>query len=177
MSRDYPDLIDPWKAADGKRTFQGTMQLNRMQRLASMTESNDGEARFTARFGYDRQKHVVIDLSVEADLILLCQRSLAPYTEPVRRRSQLVVIEDLSDQETLPADYDPVLVENRRMALIDAVEDELLLGVPQVPRNPAVKEIQMSTDGEKVAPSVRSEEPLQRPFAGLADLMKTKAQD
>ena len=153
------------------------MQLNRMQRLVSLIESDEGEARFRARFSYDRQKHVVIDLFVEAELTLLCQRSLAPYSEPVRRRSQLVVVESLSEQDSLPADYDPVLVENHRMALLEVVEDELLLGVPQVPRNPAVKEIQMSTDGKKISPSVRSEEPLQRPFAGLADLMKKKAQD
>lgn len=177
MSRDYPDLIDPWKAADGKRVFQGTMQLSRMPRLALLLESVAGEAGFIARFGYDRQKNVVIDLAVEADLILVCQRSLLAYTEPVRRRTELGVIESLAEQDALPSHYDPVLVENHRLSLLELVEDELLLGVPQIPRNPAVKEVEMSTDGEVRTRSVKGDEPLQRPFAGLADLIKAKAQD
>jgi len=177
MSRDYPDLIDPWKAADGQRMFQGTMQLSRMPRLAALLESDAGEAGFSARFGYDRQKNVVIDLVVEADLILVCQRSLSPYTEPVRRRSRLAVIENLAEQDSLPGDYDPVLAEHHRLALQELVEDELLLGIPQIPRNPAVKEVEMSTDGEVRPPSAKSDEPLQRPFADLADLMKAKAQE
>ena len=177
MSRDYPDLIDPWKAADGQRMFQGTMQLSRMPRLALLLDSDSGEAGFIARFHYDRQKNVVIDLIVEADLILVCQRSLSAYTEPVRRRSQLAVIESLVEQDSLPSNYEPVLVENHRLALLELVEDELLLGVPQIPRNPAVKEVEMSTDGVAITPSEKSDEPLQRPFAGLAVLMKAKAQD
>jgi uncharacterized protein len=177
MSRDYPDLIDPWKAADGKRVFQGTMQLSRMPRLALLLESVSGEAGFSARFGYDRQRNVVIDLAVEADLILVCQRSLLAYTEPVRRRSELAVIEKLAEQDALPSNYDPVLVENHRLSLLELVEDELLLGIPQIPRNPAVKEVEMSTDGDVRTPSAKGDEPLQRPFAGLADLMKAKAQD
>jgi len=157
--------------------FHGTMQLSRMPRLSLLLESNSGEAGFSARFRYDRQKNVVIDLVVEADLVLLCQRSLEAYTEPVRRQSRLAVIESLEEQDSLPGDYDPVLVEDHRMALLELVEDELLLGVPQIPRNPAVKEVEMSTDGEVRSPSANSDEPLQRPFAGLADLMKAKAQD
>jgi uncharacterized protein len=177
MSRDYPDLIDPWKAADGHRVFHGTMPLSRMQRLSALLDSNAGEAAFSARFGYDRQKNVVIDLEVEADLMLVCQRSLLPYAEPVSRRSQLVVIESLAEQDSLPGHYEPVLVENHRVALLELVEDELLLGVPQIPRNPEIEEIEISTDGGVRTPSDKSDEPLRRPFAGLAELMKAKAQD
>jgi len=177
MSRDYPDLIDPWKAADGQRTFQGTMRLDRMTRLSALLESDSGEAVFSMSFRHDRQKNVIIDLVVEAELPLLCQRSLLPYIEPVRRSSRLAVIESLAEQDQLPADYDPVLVEHHRLSPVELVEDELLLSVPQIPRNPAVKEIEMSTDGESRSRSGTNDGPTQRPFAGLADLLKAKARD
>ena len=175
MSRDFPDLIDPWKAADGKRTFQGNMPIKRMKRLASLLVSVEGTADFSARFGYDEQKDVVVDLSVSAELVLICQRSLEPYSELVQRSSRLLVIEDLAEQDLMPDNYDAVLVENGRLALLEAVEDELLLGIPQVPVNPAVKEIELSTDGGVRPASEQKKELIQRPFAALADMLKDKA--
>ncbi len=177
MSREYPDLVDPGKAADGHRVFQGTMPLKRMKRLLPLLASDEGSARFSARFGYDQQKDLIVDLSVDAELMLICQRSLEPYRELVRRNSRLAVIEDLAQQEQMPENYDPVLLDHGRMALLQIVEDELLLGLPQVPRNPALKEIELSTDGVVTPASEPGEEQLQRPFAGLAELLKEKARD
>lgn len=182
MSREFPDFVDPWKAADGRRTFQGTMPIKRMQRLAPLlAPENQGgnnqavtrkDAAFTARFSYDRQGLLTIRLDVEAELPLICQRSLVPYLEQIRRRSYLAVIEDVNAQDLVPENYEPVLVENRRMALLDIVEEELLLAVPQVPRNPDMEVIELSTGGEIEKSSVNEDEKTYQPFAGLADLIK-----
>lgn len=187
MSREFPDFIDPWKAADGRRMFQGTMPLKRLKRLGPMlAPQGDGldeqlvardDARFSARFSYDEQGLVTIRLDVEAELPLICQRSLAPYREKIARRSLLVVIEDVAEQEVIPESYDPVLVEHRRLALQDIVEEELILAVPQVPRNPDSEVIELSTDGEVRISSEPEKEQSHRPFAGLAGLMKADAED
>ena len=184
MPRDFPEMIDPWKAADGSRTFQGTMPLCRMKRLASLLVADEGSVHFSARFSYDEQKNVVLDLAASAELELICQRSLEPYFEPVQRSSCLLVIENSGQNsgestagaEAIQESYDPILVENGRLALLEAVEDELLLGIPQVPVNPAVKETEWSTDGADTAASGLKEEPLQRPFAGLAGMLKDKSE-
>ena len=177
MSRDFPDVLDPWKAADGRRSFQGTIPLKRMARLITLLGSDEGEARFKVSFVYDRQKNLLIKLSVDADLTLICQRSMQPYLEPVSRRSVLMVIRDLAQQDKVGGDYEPLLLENGRLELVNVVEDELLLGVPQVPRNPAVKEVYWSTDGQVVAEPGERKERLQRPFAGLAGLLKNDVKE
>ena len=187
MSREFPDFVDPWKAADGRRTFHGTMPLKRLTRLEPLLAAEESDrddevlarkdALFSARFSYDEQGLVTIRLDVEAELPLICQRSLAPYREMISRRSLLVVIEDVDEQDLIPEHYDPVLVEHRRMALQDIVEEELLLAIPQVPRNPDVPEIELSTDGGVRRPSEEKKEPSHRPFAGLAGLMKTEIED
>jgi len=184
MSREFPDIVDPWKAADGRRTFQGTMPIKRMQRLGPMLapeiESPESallareNAAFSARFAYDRQGLITIRLDVEAELPLICQRSLEPYREKVNRRSWLAVIEDLTEQEVIPDMYDPVLVENRRLALLDIVEEELLLAVPQVPRSPESDEVNLSTDGIAQGPSGAERVLSHNPFAGLSRLLKEK---
>jgi len=187
MSREFPDFIDPWKAADGRRTFQGTMPLKRLKRLEPMLAPEDSgqdrhivardDARFLAQFAYDQQGLVTIRLEVEAELPLICQRSLAPYLEKIGRRSLLVVIEDVAGQDLIPESYDPVLVEHRRMALQDIVEDELLLAIPQVPRNPEIEAVELSTDEKVKISSDAGKEQSYRPFAGLAGLMKADVED
>jgi uncharacterized protein len=179
MSRDFPDIVDPWKAAEAKRSFQGSIPLERMHRLAAeLAESGSKqrrEAAFSAAFSLDRQGLVTIDISVQADLPLLCQRSLEVYEEKVDRRSLLAVIETVAEQEDIPEQYEPVLAEDHRLKMVDLVEEELLLAVPQVPRSPDAEAIELPLDVELTTSSDKENEPTQRPFAGLAGLMKTKA--
>jgi uncharacterized protein len=172
MSRDFPDFIDPWKAAEGQRVFVGTMPLKRMERLSPLLVSAGGEAGIEVSFYFDRQRNAVIKMAVAADLILLCQSSLEPYTETVQRTSLLGVIRDIAGQDMMPLNYEPLVLETGKVALLELVEDELLLALPQIPRNPAVAEIELSTDGEVRPLSDDREEPLQRPFAGLAGMLE-----
>ena len=162
------------------------MPLERMHRLAPLlasTESGRGEAGaeewptetwFSVRFGRDQEGTVIIDIEVRAELPLVCQRSLEPYLEKVSRHTELAVVESVAEQDQLPEHYEPVLVEHGRLALLDLVEDELLLGVPQVPRNPAVRSVDVSTSGNAEA---ESEERSNRPFEKLAGLLKEKPGD
>lgn len=152
MSRDFPDWINPWAAAQGRRRFGGTVPLARMKRLARLVESTDGEAAFEARFALDEDRRPVIDLDVSAELTLMCQASLEPYRAPLARRSLLGVIESEAETERLPSNVDPVLADPEsksrgRLALATLVEDELILALPQVPRNPAVGAVRYSTTG------------------------------
>ena len=177
MPREFPDFVDARKAADGKRAFQGTVPLGWMQRLVPLLapEAATGEtwpvATFSARFGYDEEGEVTVRLAVEAELPLICQRSMLPYRESVRRSTLLTVVESVAAQERLPEQYEPVLADQGRVALVPMVEDELLLAVPQVPRNPEIAEILISTDGRQDAEAESTAENRQRPCAGLAELL------
>ncbi len=175
MSLEYPDFIDPQKAAEGHRTFSGTIALNRMQRLKDFLTTDVGDARFTATFEKDSLVGVRIQVQVNAVLWLLCQRSLEPYQETVNRTSQLGVIEDISLEGLLPEGYEAILAEHGRISFLMMVEDELLLALPQVPRNPDLPP--MDTEPGETEPVVLSsgQQPRQQPFAGLADQLKALA--
>jgi len=177
MSREYPDWFDPRKAAEGRRTFTGSMPLVRMERLRPLLANCAGDAHFTATFEFDAQGRVTILIEVEAMLPLICQRSLEAYLQAVHRRSLLGVIENMAEESLLPENYEPVLVELGRLAMLDLVEDELLLGVPQVPRNPEFDEIEFPTRDDASPDLVASELPVRQPFAGLAEQLKKHLQD
>jgi len=169
MSLEYPDWLDPRKAAEGRRRYEGSVALARMQRLSPLLASSEGEARFRADFELDQQARVKIEIEVEADLSLQCQLSLEPYTESIRRGSTLGVIEDIAEEALLPENYEPVLVQHGRLALLDLVEDELLLALPQVPRNPHLDAAQFQVSASEKETFTEEKERVRQPFAGLAE--------
>ena len=177
MSREYPDWISPARAAEGKRTFGGTIPLSRMKRLESLLVVLFRSAAFTAAFRTDLDKRVIIDLQVEAALPLVCQASLEVYDEQVKRRSELAVIEHEYEQEELPENYEPVLTEHGRLAIASLVEDELLLALPQVPRKPGLQKIEYSTGGLPVEEESRRSGEKKNPFAALQDMLKQDKQN
>ena len=168
MPREFPDWINPWTAAQGRRTFGGTIPLKRMKRLRQEIESDEGVASFEMRFSLDMDKRPNIELQVEAALTLMCQASLAPYVETVRREALLGVVESESESALLSESLDPVVVDNHRLALATLVEDELLLALPQVPRNPEIDPVDFSTAGEEdSAQAEDAPEERPNPFAAL----------
>lgn len=170
MSKQYPDWLDPKKAAEGRRTFAGTMPLERMPRLLPLLAGAGGEVSFTAAFSFDNQARVTIQIEVDARLPLICQRSLDPYMEHISRRSVLGVVEDFTEEDLMPENYEPVLVKHGRLALAELVEDELLLGLPAVPRNPEIDEVAFSTGSPEIP--AQAETQLRQPFANLAEQLK-----
>ena len=177
MSREYPDWISPDRAAEGKRVFSGTIPLSRMKRLAELLVGAEGEASFTAAFKKDMDKRVVIDLQVEAALPLICQASLEVYDEQVKRRSELAVIEHDNEQAELPDNYEAVQTENGRLAIASLVEDELLLGLPHIPRKPGLQKVEYSTGGQAISSESPQEGSNKNPFSVLQDMLKRDKQN
>ncbi len=176
MSREFPDWLDPWKAAQGRRQFAGTLALKQLSRLHALLHSTDGMAAFSVRFFSDRENRPWIDIEVNAELTLLCQRSLQPYAESVRRRSRLAVIEQAAEQALLSEDAEPVLVDKGRLAIRDLVEDELLLGLPLVPKNPEIAVIEPEPHALQDTGEDDRKDDGQNPFAALAALKSSSRQ-
>ena len=88
------------------------------------------------------------------------------------RSSELAVIEHLSEEAELPANYEPVQTEHGRLAIADLVEDELLLALPQIPRKPGLQNVTYSTGGEVVQKVEPPKGVKKNPFAVLQDMLK-----
>lgn len=172
MSREYPDWISPSRAAEGNRIFSGTIPIARMKRLAALLVDAQGVAIFTAAFRMDLDQRVIIDLQVEASLPLVCQASMEVYDEQVRRHTELAVVEDDSEQFELPDNYEPVMTEHGRLAFASIVEDELLLGLPQIPRKPGLQLVEFSTGGQPPESDTAKQGRKENPFSALQDMLK-----
>ena len=125
------------------------------------------ECRYTLEFGRDASNQAYVEVSADAELPLLCQRTLERYLHRVRLVQQLGLITSEAQEDALPEQMEPLLVpESGEMPAIDLVEDELILALPVVPINP-----------DSTLPDAfraEEEEEKQNPFGVLSQLKDNK---
>lgn len=181
MPRDFPDRIDPWKAAAGRQQYAGTIPFGRLPRLMDLLVAEaltgDETAAFRVRFGHDEEGRPEIRLDVDASLPLTCQRSLETFELAVERRARLTVVRDLGELSLLGESADAVVAEDGQVWMRDLVEDELLLGVPEYPVDPQRPPVEFDTAGAGTddGGADDGDDERQHPFADLKDMLQQRS--
>lgn len=134
MASHLPDLIDPIAWVDKGLKWQGKVPLARLPRLAGMIVNPESEAEVELTFAREGQVAAITG-KVGASLEVVCQRCLEPLRIEVCSAVKLGVVGSIDEGNRLPEQYDPLLVEQRRIQFGDIVEDELILAIPLVPRH------------------------------------------
>ena len=150
-----------------RRQFEGALPLSAMSRLGGSLADSEGECRFALEFGQDALQVPYVELSIEAGLPLVCQRSLERFVFPVKTVQRLGLIRDEADEAALPPGYEALLVpEDGLLRPADLVEDELVLAVPVVPLGPDAAPVDRTWSAGEEEMQAAS------PFAALASLKK-----
>ncbi len=159
--------------AAARRSFDGRLPLAAMARLRDLLADTEGEARFTLEFGHDALQVPFAELRVDAELPLICQRSLQRFLQPVTVAQRFALVRCIDgDEEDVEAsllpDYEVLqLSDDGMLRPAELVEDELILAVPLVPTMPGSESV------ERDWPVPPEEEARANPFAVLASLKKT----
>ncbi len=167
-----PLQIDPFRLAETGRGFSGQLSLRHMHRLLPSLLSDDGEVQLELDFDIDETGIKYLRGHVKAELELECQRCLEAMTLSLDKKMLVAFVRSNHEAEQLPEDYDPFVVEQTPIALIDVIEDELILSLPQVPMHkrqdcPASEIL----DTDKLADEATDEpEQKENPFGVLAKL-------
>lgn len=162
-----PESVDAWRAVAARREFSGRLPLSAFTRLHGLLLDDRGEVAFSLQFDTDALRIPYVELRVDAELPLECQRSLKRFELPVHIVQRLGLVRDEADEAGLPAEYEALLVEaDGQLKLLDLVEDELVLAVPAVPVEPGSEAV------ERDWPAQEQELAKASPFATLASLKK-----
>ena len=139
-----------------------------MTRLRGSLVDTVGECVYSLQFDQDDLLKVAyVDLTIDVELPLACQRSLQRFLYPVQIRQRLGLIRDEADEAALPAEYEALMVpDDGMLRVVDMVENELVLSVPVVPMAPGTEAI----NAEWVP--TQEEQDKASPFAALAALKK-----
>jgi uncharacterized protein len=137
MFTPLPEHADPWRLADAGKRFVGQLALDQLPRLGEELLEPQTEVEYELTFGRDGQNRAVVNGRAKATLFLQCQRCLGILEYPVDREISLALVDGLDEARGLPDGYEPLLLEEPRISLVDLIEDELLLALPQVPKHSA----------------------------------------
>jgi uncharacterized protein len=150
-----------------RRGVEGRLPLSALTRLAGSLLDTKGEVRFALEFDRDSLQVPYVELRIDTELPLLCQRSMDRFLLPVRIVQRLGLIRDEADEAALPEGYEPLLVPvDGELRTAELVEDELILAVPVVPVKPGSEAV------ERDWPATQVEQERANPFAALSALKK-----
>jgi len=150
-----------------RRGVQGRLPLSALTRLEDSLLDTKGEVRFALEFDRDSLQVPYVELRIDAELPLVCQRSMDRFLLPVRIVQRLGLIRDEADEAALPEGYEPLLVpDDGELRTAELVEDELILAVPVVPVKPGSEAV------ERDWPATQVEQERANPFAALSALKK-----
>lgn len=143
MSKEFnPQRLDVRAFAENGAELTDRIPLRKLARLAEEAEGRELDrpvswsVRGALRDPASLQPQPWLHLSAEATLALTCQRCLTPVDVPVAIDSAFRFV---ADEATAEAEDDEseedVLAISRSFDLLTLLEDELLMGLPLVPRH------------------------------------------
>ena len=174
-----PSRLDVKALALSTGELSGCDLLSRYERLAEDLQGHGPDlalnwrARGESRLGAAGQAEPWLHLKVEAALPMVCQRCMGPISIPIAidREFRFVANEEDAAAQDDGSEED-LLVLSREFNLHELIEDELLMGLPLIPRHDvcptAVKLEAVDPDFEANTASKPN------PFAVLAKLQDAK---
>lgn len=136
MFERLPERVNPFRLAESGRRLEGRIEISRLKRLLPSLVSDEGEVVVRLEFGRNAQGLATIRGRIEAALQLECQRCMQPMTYPVKDDVEIAVVETDAEAELVQEQYDPLVVDDEALMIVDLVEDELLLALPLAPGHP-----------------------------------------
>ena len=169
MSSAPADLVNAVELAGRSARLERRLDLRHLPRLVEAGALEGTRARAELAFGRIEGR-TTVEAQVSGDLVLTCQRCLRPCTCTVNEGASLVVM--ASDAEEVPGGFEPLLGDAERLSVTELIEEQLLLGLPLVPKHATI-----ALCGEApaaIASSSATEaatDETQRPFANLRELL------
>ncbi len=128
-----PRTIDPVRAAQKRLDYDGIIQVSLLKRLSDSVEGVKRDAQVSLSFGLDEQRLVVISGKANIEVDLECQRCNETFAHLCEVQFTYTPDRGEKSEEEAPEEYDLVdLNEYGEVDLIELIEDEFILNLPQV---------------------------------------------
>ncbi|MDB5797909.1 MAG: hypothetical protein JWP36_1811 [Paucimonas sp.] len=131
--------VDAFEFCRRKEARSGEADVASMARLATETLDSSGKLQWAVQGGADGRGHPLMQLQVQGDVKLHCQRCLAPMDFHIDSQVDVIIAADDASADVLDEQLldEPVevIVGSTAFDLLLLVEDEALLALPPAPRH------------------------------------------
>ena len=131
-----PEQIAPFKLARQGVSLRGNFKLGKMARLAESLVDSQGGVDVDLHFDIDQQGTSYMRGQLNALVNVECQRCMRPMQAPVTSTVSVGFVTSVEQVSDLPEAYEPCVLSGDVTALVDLVEDELILALPIVSVHP-----------------------------------------
>jgi len=174
MSNRLPDIVKPLHLAETRQTLSGYLPLEKMPRLVPLLSTPQGIVEVELEFGVDEQKIRYAKGHLQTTLNLICQRCFRNMPLPVNAGITIGMVHTIEEADLLPESYEPLLLKEPVVSLLEMIEDELILLLPLVIRHQE-NECPVKQDFSTATVQDEPEQvEYQNPFAVLEQLKKSK---
>jgi uncharacterized protein len=132
VPKTLPKYIQPLQLTERHAVLQGQLLLKECVRLKELLTDTLGVVQVQAQFGQDEQGFAYVKGSLESVLHVQCQRCMQPMDYFLHAPISLSPVLSEAAAAKLPDYYEPLLLEEGRVTVVDMVEDEMLLSLPLV---------------------------------------------
>lgn len=170
-----PSELDVRKAAARGALVRGRLRPAELPRFRALLAGEEGTVRAELSFSRDEEGRSLVQVVIDADVEVSCQRCLQPMARRVQSDSTLAIVWTDEQARQLPRNLEPLVVADQDADLRDVVEEELILALPAFSyhESEACKEILADYAG----PVPKEEVPAEKkpnPFDVLAQLKRGK---
>ncbi|GLR65269.1 YceD family protein [Marinospirillum insulare] len=164
--------LDPWKLCSAESVISIDLPMQNMRRLQEMLVSAEGEAHYELQFSLGEHRLLQVQGKVRGEVTLECQRCLEAVSQTLENEFMWGLVTSEEAAVNLPRTHEPVFIENEKLDLLPALEDELILALPLVAYHPEGG-CQLPGQFNEQQPEVQVTTKKENPFSALADLKKS----
>lgn len=136
MLNSLPAMVDPFALAkQGGEYLSGSVEINKLSRLADLLALESGEAKVELVIGKDEFEPVYIQAKIEASLLLTCQRCGKPVCYDINVEPKLSPVLTDAAAANVAKDIEPWVTYSEPISVADLVEEELLLSLPMIAKH------------------------------------------
>ncbi len=135
MTQHLPKSIDPIHSAKQGITLSGFVTLNELPRLNAIHPQKKEPAHVELQFKVDAGGLKIVEGTIKTTVELPCERCNQITICPLELKFILSPVLSEYHLSKLPESYEPLMMEGEFVELAIVVEDEILLGLPMVPKH------------------------------------------
>jgi uncharacterized protein len=186
MLSDCIDSVELRALASGNKRRQTRVDssslVRKFKRLAEIIAGDSGNSgepsvglTIDVRFENGSEGLPCVDIKLDGQLNLECQRCLRAYGFPVNLESRLTILSSDEQSSQIVEPFDSVVMTTEGLNLATIIEDEILSALPMAPIHESIADCtgigdaSYETKNEAVKPN--------RPFANLASIMDVVGKD
>ncbi|CAN5756497.1 DUF177 domain-containing protein [soil metagenome] len=149
-------VIDAFSFSQLKERRDGSILIADLPRLSAECANTDGVLNWSLEGGISKLGYPLLTLTVAGDVQLMCQRCLTVFALEVDSVSELILAKNEEHADEIEALIDDdeidVVVGSKTFNIMDLIEDEALLAIPQSPKHTVCPDVALDSSVATVSP-------------------------